>query len=114
MARELRGEAREFGGEVRGFLVTIGNAARMAKRDDLPTLARTSAPRAKGLANAQPTAPEPPPAPTIDINEMFRRRRERERARLLEAWGRSNSAAWSDQAEMVRGMGAGGDWRGER
>ena len=115
MARELSGEAREFGGDARGFLVTIGNAARMAKRDDLPTLARTSAPRAKGLANAQPTAPEPPPAPTTDINEMFRRRRERERAVRLEELGRRNQEAFMEQQHaftLGNPMRNDADWRG--
>jgi hypothetical protein len=55
-------------------------------------------------------APPPLPAPTISLDEMWRRRRERNREQRLEELGRRNAAAWSDQAEMVRGMGAGVDW----
>ena len=91
----------------RTFISTIGSDAKaMAKREARPTQARAPA--------AQPPAtptPEPLPSAPVDLNEMLRRRRERDRARRLDELGRSNAEAWRDQAEMVRGMGAGGDWR---
>jgi hypothetical protein len=109
MTSELSGEAREFGGEARGFLVTLGNAARQAARRETNPRSKPIRPRAPDPAKAPPS-PEAPPGPTIDINEMFRRRRESERARRLEEFGRRNAAAWGEQAEMVHRMGGGGDW----
>jgi hypothetical protein len=96
----------------RTFISTIGSdASAMAKRETRPTpSARRTDP-----AKAQPPAEAPPVAPTtIDLNELLRRRRERDRAQRLAEFGRRNQEAWGDQAEMVRGMGAGGDWREER
>jgi hypothetical protein len=83
----------------RAFLQTIGNAAKASARPT-PSARRAPAP-----------PPEPTPAAPVDLNEMIRRRQARDRARRIEAWGRSNAEAWADQAEMVRGMGAGVDWR---
>jgi hypothetical protein len=101
LADLVEGMAHPLDGTARAFLVTVGNAAKAsAKRR--PASARVE---------AQPS-PEPPVAQTISLDEMMRRRREREHARRLDELGRSNAAAWGDQAEMVRGMGAGGDWRG--
>jgi hypothetical protein len=89
----------------KAFLQTIGSAARLsAKSKGRPASARIEA-----QPSAQPT-PEPPPSAPVDLNEMLRRRRERDRARRLEEFGRSNADAWRDQAEMVRGMGAGVVW----
>jgi hypothetical protein len=62
------------------------------------------------LARGAPSA-DVPPLPPVDVDEFRRRWREREHARRLEEFGRSNEWAWREQAKMVRGMGAGGDWR---
>jgi hypothetical protein len=91
----------------RTFLSTIGRDAKaLAKSKARPT---TPATPSRSPSSSSPT-PEPTAAPTISLDEMMRRRRERERARRIEAWGRYNNEAWADQAEMVRGMGTGGDW----
>ena len=80
----------------KAFLQTIASAAKgSAKRGPTP-----SARRAPDFAKAQPS-PEAPPAPTIDLNEMWRRRRERERARRLDELGRRNQEAWLEQSAML-------------
>jgi hypothetical protein len=100
--------AKPLGATERAFLQVVGNAARAAKREDLPTPAGAPAPRAKGPAKAQPT-PEAPAEPKVDIDQFRRRMREHERARRLEQLGRFNAAAWLEQGAMVRRMG----WRDE-
>jgi hypothetical protein len=89
----------------RTFLNMIGNSAKASARGK----ARPASARIEAQTAAQPT--QDPLQPRVDLNELWRRRRERESARRLEELGRSNAAAWGEQAEMVRGMGAGGDWR---
>jgi hypothetical protein len=107
LAALVDGMDKPLDATARAFLQMIGNAAKAsAKREARPTPAGAPAPRPPDLAKAQPT-PEAPRAPLIDLNELLRRRRERERARRLEELGRNNDEAWRDQAEMVRGMGAG-------
>jgi hypothetical protein len=103
LAALVDGMDKPLDATARAFLQMIGDAAKAsAKREARPTPSarRTPAP-----------PPESTPAAPVDLNEMLRRRRERERARRLEELGRYNDEAWRDQAEMVRGMGAGGDWR---
>jgi hypothetical protein len=103
LADLVAGMDRPFDATARAFLLTIGNAAKAsAKREarPMPSARRTPAP-----------PPEPTPAAPVDFSEMLRRRLERDGARRMEEFGRSNAAAWGEQAEMVRGMGAGGDWR---
>ena len=103
LAALVDGMDKPLDATARAFLQMIGEAAKAsAKREARPTPSarRTPAP-----------PPESTPAAPVDLNEMLRRRRERERARRLEELGRYNDEAWRDQAEMVRGMGAGGDWR---
>jgi hypothetical protein len=90
----------------RTFLQMIGNSAKASARGK----ARPAYARIEAQTAAQPTPEDPLPRP-IDLNELLRRRQAREHARRIEAWGRYNNEAWADQAEMVRGMGAGGDWR---
>jgi hypothetical protein len=104
LAALVDGMTRPLDPAARTFLQTIGNAAKAAaKREARPTPSARRTP-------APPPPAEPPPAAPIDLNEMIRRRQAREHARRLEEFGRSNAAAWRDQAEMVRGMGAGVDW----
>jgi hypothetical protein len=79
LAALVDGMDRPLDGTARAFLLTIGAAARSAPRGKArPTFARIEA-----ETKAQP-APDAPPAPPIDLNEMLRRRRERERAARLE------------------------------
>jgi hypothetical protein len=82
--------------EARTFISTIGRDAKaMAKGNARPASARLEAQPA-----VQPT-PDAPPAPTIDINELWRRRQERNRAQRLDELARRNQEAWSEQAAMV-------------
>ena len=96
--------------EARVFLQTLGRDARAMAKGAAgarhPHASRRRRHRSHRQSHRQRS--------TIDINELWRRRQERNRAQRLEELGRKNAAAWSEQAEMVRGMGAGGDWRGER
>jgi hypothetical protein len=108
LALLVSGMTQPLDATAKGFLVTVGNAARMAKREDLPTPARAPAARAKGPAKAQPT-PEAPPQPPVDVDAFRRRMREHERAARLERLASSNAAVWGEQAQMVRRMG----WRDE-
>jgi hypothetical protein len=86
----------------RTFLSTVGRDAKaMAKGKARPASARLEA------QTAPQTPAEPPPAPTISLEEMMRRRRERDRAQRLEYYGRRNQEAFADMASMVRSMG----WR---
>jgi hypothetical protein len=101
MARELSGEAREFGGDARGFLVTIGNAARMARKSKArPTPAGAPAPAGMDAQMAPQPTPEPP-QPRVDLNELMRRRREREYKAKLDELGRRNQQAWLEQHAMI-------------
>jgi hypothetical protein len=82
--------------EARTFISTIGRDAKaMAKGNARPAPARIEAQTA-----AQPS-PDAPPAPTIDINELWRRRQERNRAQRLDELSRRNAEAWSEQAAML-------------
>jgi hypothetical protein len=86
----------------RTFISTIGRDAKaLAKGKARPASARLEA------QTAPQTPAEPPPAPTIDINELWRRRRERNRAQRLDELARRNQEAFMDQAQMMRSMG----WR---
>jgi hypothetical protein len=80
----------------KGFLQTIGNAAKAsAKREarQAPTARRTAAP---------PPA-EPLPAAPVDFSEILRRRREREHARRLDELGRRNQEAFMEQHAFMAG-----------
>jgi hypothetical protein len=80
----------------RTFISTIGRDAKaMAKGKARPASARLEA------QTAPQTPAEPPPAPTIDINELWRRRRERNREQRLAELGRRNSEAWVEMGAMV-------------
>jgi hypothetical protein len=92
--------AKPLGATERAFLQVVGNAARAAKREDLPTPAGAPAARAKGPAKAQP-APEAPPAPKVDIDAFRRRQREHERAARLDRLARSNADAWREQGAFL-------------
>ena len=92
--------AKPLGATERAFLQVVGNAARAAKREDLPTPAGAPAPRAKGPAKAQPT-PEAPAEPKVDIDAFRRRQREHERAARLERLARSNADAWREQGAFL-------------
>ena len=101
LAALVDGMDKPLDATAKGFLVTVGNAARMAKRDDLPTPARAPAPRAKGPAKAQPT-PEAPPAPAFDVDEFRRRRREHELAARLDELARRNAARFDVHVQLGR------------
>ena len=87
----------------RAFLQAIGNAARAAKREGQPTSV---------VASDAAPAPQSAPAaaPKINIEGFRRRLLEHERRARFERLARSNAAAWVEQGEMVRRLGAGGDW----
>jgi hypothetical protein len=99
MTRELSDEAREFGGEARGFLVTIGNAARQAARRETNPRSKPIRPRAPDPAKAPP--PAEPPSAAVDFNELMQRRRERNLAARLDELGRRNQEAWLEQSAML-------------
>ena len=97
----MRLMAKPLGVTERAFLQVVGNAARAAKREDLPTPAGAPAPRAKGPAKAQPT-PEAPPAPAFDVDEFRRRRREHELAARLDELARRNAARFDVHVQLGR------------
>jgi hypothetical protein len=103
LALLVDGMSQPLDGTARAFILAIGAAARSVPKGK----ARPASARIETQTAAQPT--QDPPQPGVDLNEMLRRRREREHARRLEEFGRSNDEARREQAEMVRGMGAGGD-----
>jgi hypothetical protein len=110
MARELSGEARDRGRRQRLPRYHWQRGEGIGQGQGAPDAGRNTSARIE--AAAQPT-PEPP-QPQVDINELWRRRRERIREQRLDELLRRNQESWSEQAEMMRGIGAGGDWRGER
>jgi hypothetical protein len=83
---------RDLAGLEAGFLSTVDAAAR----------GRQGAAGAPDPVKAQMAlAPPPLPAPTISLDEMWRRRRERNREQRLEELGRRNAEAWLEQSAML-------------
>ncbi len=85
----------------RGFLVTIGNAAREAARREGRAAAAAQSPA--------PPAPDPASPSLMDVDETWRRHRQRALRARLEELGRRNQEAWADQAG---GFMRGEEWRG--
>lgn len=95
LAALVDGMTRPLDATARAFLLTIGNAARLAPRGKArPTPAGAPAPRA-------PDPPEAPPATAFDVDEFRRRMSEHERAARLERLARSNAAAWGEQQAFL-------------
>lgn len=82
LAALVAGMPRELDAMARGFLVTIGNAAR-----------RTASCEAQPAPGAAPTPPAvpPPAAPSIDVDTMWARARERQRKARFEEFARRNA-----------------------
>jgi hypothetical protein len=88
LAALVTGMPRELGAAERGFLVTVGNAAKQAARGHAQPMPAD----APASVKAQPSPPPSQPSPAIDLDEYMRQRRERaQAARLQELW-RENSA----------------------
>jgi hypothetical protein len=92
----------EIGPQERGFLVTLGNAARAARRAPRPT-------PAPALLEAQTPAAPPARAP-IDVDDSWRRARERMRQARLEELARANSQISLDIEGVSWRRRPGDDW----
>jgi len=83
----VAGMPKKLGGQERGFLLTIGNAARSAARGEVQPRP-AAAPRQVEV----PPSPSPSqPSPAIDLGEFLRQRREQAQAARLEELWRQNS-----------------------
>ena len=85
----VAGMPREFGGTERGFLLTIGNAARSAARSERRS---TPADAPARLGEVQAAAAGSP-APGPDIDDFLYRAREATRQARFEKLARSNADA---------------------
>jgi hypothetical protein len=96
LAALVDGMTRPLDATARAFLLTIGNAARLAPRGK----ARPAPARLDAQTAAQPT--QNPPQPRVDIDEFRRRMREHERAARLDELARRNAARFDVQVQLGR------------
>jgi hypothetical protein len=95
LADLVEGMDKPLDGTARAFLLTIGNAARLAPKGKArPTSAGAPAPALLEAQTAAQPTPEAPPAPAfppVDVDAFRRRMREHERAQRFERLAKANA-----------------------